>query len=354
MTTTTTTSSATTSTSRTGGPGAADPAGTSSSEPVPGAPLDVRVADRRQVADGILELTFAPATPDAAPLPPFTPGAHVDVHLPGGLTRQYSLCGEVDDPVGYRIAVQVEADGRGGSRAVAAHLVEGARLTIGAPRNRFPLDEEASFSLLLAGGIGLTPVLAMARRLARLGRPFRLHYAARSEDKLAFRAELDALARAPGAEVFTHVDGRPDALDLQQAIGARPEGGQLYVCGPAGFMDAVVDRAQGAGWPEQAIHLESFTARVRADDEAFTVVLSRSDRRVDVPAGTTIAEALEDIGIEVPLSCEAGMCGTCVTRVLEGVPDHRDHILTAEEKAGNDLMTVCCSRARTPLLVLDL
>jgi vanillate monooxygenase ferredoxin subunit len=291
-----------------------------------------------------------------APLPPFSAGAHVDVHLGPGMVRQYSLANAPTHPAPaerYRIGVLRERDGRGGSATLCDRFAPGDELSIGAPRNRFPLVEDAPHSVLLAGGIGVTPLLSMAWRLHALGRSFRLHYAVRAEARAAFLTELRG---APFANAFSlHVDTPSGpSVDLAAALEDPDAGAHLYTCGPAGFMDAVFEAARGAGWTEGQLHREDFQVVPREEDRAIEVVLAKRGITVRVPPDLTIAEALEDEGVFVPMSCEAGMCGTCVTPVLEGVPDHRDQVLSPEERAAGDKMTVCCSRAHSDRLVLDL
>ncbi len=309
-----------------------------------------RVVEKTRLATDIYGYWLEEA--GGGPLPPFTAGAHLDVHLGPGLIRQYSLANPPEGATRYRLGVLREAGGRGGSMALVDRFDEGDIVEIGTPRNRFPLQEDAAHSVFFAGGIGVTPLLSMAWRLHGLGRPFTFHYAVRSQDRAAF---LDELRGAPFADaVHLHVDSDAGpSLDLAAATLPIP-GGHLYTCGPSGFMDAVLAAARANGWDEEALHLESFSVVPRAEDQPIEVVLARTGRTVQVPSDLTIAEALEDVGIFVPMSCEAGMCGTCITPVLEGVPDHRDQVLTPEERAANDRMTVCCSRARTPRLVLDL
>lgn len=319
------------------------------------ATIPVRVARKRTEARDIC--SFELVAEDGAALPAFTAGAHVDVHLPGGLTRPYSLCSSPADTRCYRIAVLREAASRGGSVALHEGVQEGDRLEIGAPRNLFPLAPEADSHLLLAGGIGITPLLAMAEQLSRDGAPFQLHYCARSRDRAAF---VDAITRSAYASaVNLHFsDGDPARrLDLR-ALLARPRPGQhLYACGPARFMDAVLEAARAHGWPAGSVHREVFNAAPVAPaggDAAFEVELKSSGRVVVVPPGCTIVHALADAGVTVPTSCEQGICGTCMTTVLGGTPDHRDQYLTEEEQAAGQLILPCCSRAKSARLVLEL
>ncbi|GAP36670.1 PDR/VanB family oxidoreductase [Piscinibacter sakaiensis] len=325
--------------------------------------LAVRVARRTPAAAGVCALELV--AEDGDPLPPFSAGAHVDLHLPGGLVRPYSLCGAPAERDRYRLGVLREPASRGGSAAVHELLHEGTRLRIGAPRNLFRLAAQARRHTLLAGGIGITPLLAMAEQLAADGADFRLHYAARSRERAAF---LDRIAAAPWADrLRLHLDDGPPArrLDLAALTAEPADGHHLYVCGPAGLIDAALARARAAGWPEAQLHHERFgtagagpaadaaTAGASADGP-FEVQLGRDGRVVAVPAGCSVVQALAAAGVALMTSCEQGVCGTCLTGVLDGEPDHRDSYLTPEEQAANDQFTPCCSRARSPRLVLDL
>jgi vanillate monooxygenase ferredoxin subunit len=316
--------------------------------------LTLRVLSRTVEAEGICG--FELASPDGAALPPFTAGAHLDVHLPGGLTRQYSLCSDPADTHRYRIAVLREAASRGGSAAMHEQVHAGGLLATSLPRNSFPLADGATRHLLLAGGIGVTPLLSMARHLARTGADFHLHYATRSAARTAFAAELAAVPWAQRVSVH-HDDGAPaQRLDLPRVLAAPGAGHHLYVCGPTGFIDAVRAEARAQGWPDARVHVEFFGAApvVAAEGGGFEVMLARTGRVVPVPADRTVVQALAAAGVAVPTSCEQGVCGTCLTRVIDGQPDHRDLYLTPEEQAAGDQFLPCCSRAKSPRLVLDL
>ena len=321
--------------------------------------LSVRVARKRVEAEGICGLDLVSA--DGTPLPPFSAGAHIDLHLPGGWLRPYSLCNAPpapgQAPTHYQLGVLREVNSRGGSVAVHDALHEGDVFTIGAPRNSFPLVEGAGSHLLMAGGIGVTPMLAMAAALHAQGQPFQLHYAARSRARTAF---ADALAQAPYADhVHLHLDDGPAAqrLDLPAVLAAPQAGRHLYVCGPQGYIDAVLGTARAQGWAEDHLHCEYFGAApvaVAAGDQPFEVHLARSQRTVIVPVGVRITQALSDAGVFLATSCEQGICGTCLTPVLSGTPEHHDSYLTPEEQATNDVCLPCCARSRTPVLTLDL
>ncbi|HET9821592.1 MAG TPA: PDR/VanB family oxidoreductase [Burkholderiaceae bacterium] len=318
-------------------------------------PLRVRVARKTTEALGICSFELVRA--DGGPLPAFSAGSHIDVHVPGGPVRQYSLCNDPTESHRYLIGVLKDAASRGGSQAMHERVREGDELDIGVPRNHFALAHEARRHLLLAGGIGITPILCMAERLAVTGASFAMHYCTRSRAHTAF---LDRIATAPYAPRVTHHfdDGPADGrLDIGALLAATPRAGtHVYVCGPKGFMDAVLGAARAAGWPEAQLHHEFFAAEPvsHAGDGGFEVQLASSGRVIPVAADQTVVQALAAAGVEVMTSCEQGVCGTCLTRVLEGVPEHRDLYLTPEEQAANDQFTPCCSRARSARLVLDL
>lgn len=319
------------------------------------ATLDVVVRQRQLEGEAVAVLALAAANGQA--LPAFTAGAHIDLHLPGGLVRPYSLCGDPADTQRYRLGVLKDPESRGGSVAVHESLKEGTTLTISAPRNHFPLTETAPHSVLVGGGIGITPMLAMAWRLHALGASFELHYCARSRAHAAFLTEM---AEAPWADKVTlhfNDEDAADKLQVQSVVKAAPAGAHLYVCGPAGFMDWVMTEAGAAGLPSDQMHREYFSAPVVASSEAdigFELVAQRSGKTVHVSPTQSLLDALKALNIDVPVSCEKGVCGTCACTVLEGEPDHRDAYLTDEERADNDQILVCCSRSRSARLVLDI
>ncbi|MED7669806.1 oxidoreductase [Pseudomonas moraviensis subsp. stanleyae] len=316
--------------------------------------LNVIVTGKTCEAEGICSFELSAA--DGTELPPFEAGAHIDVHLAGGLVRQYSLCNDPRERQRYLISVLKDPQSRGGSQAMHEQILTGQKLMISAPRNLFALELTASRHLLFAGGIGITPMLAMAYTLAQQDVPFELHYCFRSSERAAF---LPLLAQAPFAgRVILHDDsGAPSQKLDAAALLASPEAGShLYVCGPSGFMNHVIDTAQHAGWPAHRVHREFFAAAPidHSADAAFEVELARSGQIFQIPADRTVFEVLDEAGVAIASSCEQGICGSCVTRVLSGIPEHRDQFLSAAEQAANDQFTPCCSRARTPRLVLDL
>ena len=317
------------------------------------AQLTVKVLRKKQEALDIA--SFELVKPDGSALPGFSAGSHIDVQVPGGLTRQYSLCNDAAEQHRYRIAVLRDPVSRGGSTGMHDALKEGDTLQISEPRNHFPLVH-AERTLLFAGGIGVTPLLSMAQRLAHIGADFRMHYCTRSAERTAFRDEIAASAWADRVE-FHHDDGdAAQKLQLEQVIAQPHAGTHLYVCGPTGFIDWVLKTAERLGWPKDHVHLEYFGAAPQdtAGDRAFQVKIASSGETYEVAADETVVQALQKHGIEILTSCEQGVCGTCITRVLQGECDHRDLYFTDEEKAQNDQFTPCCSRSKSPVLVLDL
>lgn len=317
------------------------------------AQITVKVVRKTQEALDIA--SFELARPDGAALPAFSAGSHIDVQVPGGLSRQYSLCNDDAENHRYRIAVLRDAKSRGGSAGMHDRVNEGDTLVISEPRNHFPLAH-AKRSLLLAGGIGVTPILCMAQRLSTLGADFEMHYCTRSRERTAFFDEIGASAFA--AKVHFHFDDGPreQTLNLPAVLGSPEPGTQVYLCGPAGFINFVLQTAEGMGWPKEQLHLEYFANAPQdtAADRAFQVKLASSGKTYDVAADQTVTQALAAQGVEILTSCEQGVCGTCITRVLEGECDHRDMYFNDAEKARNDQFTPCCSRAKGAVLVLDL
>ena len=316
--------------------------------------LQVRVA--RKVREALDICTFELMDVGGRPLPAFAAGSHIDVHLLDGITRQYSLCSDPQESHRYLIGVLKDPATRGGSRAMHDSVNEGDTLTISPPRNHFPLAHEAVHSVLLAGGIGVTPILCMAERLAISAGSFEMHYATRSRERTAFYERIGGGGFASKVQFHFDVGADEQKLQLATLLAAPKAGVHLYVCGPKGFMDAVLGTARAKGWPEPQIHYEYFSAEPVKSlaDGSFAVQLASSGKIVPVSGDQTVTQALAAAGIEVLTSCEQGVCGTCITRVLQGEPDHRDLYFTPEERARNDQFTPCCSRSRSPLLVLDL
>lgn len=320
----------------------------SAPDPCPGAVFDVVVTARRAEAEGVVGVDLA--SPAGRPLPPWTPGAHVDLELPGGPTRQYSLCGDPADGGRWRIGVLREDGGRGGSRWIADELAVGTTLRVRGPRNHFALHPAGRY-VFVAGGIGITPLLPMVAAAAAGGADWVLHYGGRSRASMAF---LDELARY-GDRVRVHPQDEVGLLDLDAVAGTPDAGTRVYCCGPAGLIDALQDRARG--WAAGELHVERFTAApVVTDgaDTAFDVVCERSGLTVTVGPELSVLDALGEAGLDVASSCEEGVCGTCETAVVDGEPEHRDAVLSDEERAAGDTMMICVSRCRGPRLVLDL
>lgn len=311
----------------------------------------------RRVREEALEVrSFELAEADGAELPAFTPGSHIDVAVEPGLVRQYSLCNGALDTGRYFIAVKKEPASRGGSRAMHERVKQGKVLKISAPRNHFALAPGASHHLLLAGGIGITPLFSMARHLQSLGASFELLYFSRSIQHTAFHEALSAPQFAD--KVAFHYALEPEAVRayLRKLLRHRRDGAHLYLCGPRPFMD-LVEQTAAPTWPPEAVHLEYFSAdpaSLAGPRETFRVRLARSGGEYEIAAGSTIVEALAARGFQIVTSCEQGVCGTCLTGLLEGVPEHRDVFLTDEEREAGDKIMPCVSRAKSDLLVLDL
>jgi tetrachlorobenzoquinone reductase len=286
----------------------------------------------------------------AADLPSFTAGSHIDLGLPNGMTRSYSLINPQAERHRYVIAVRRQTEGRGGSRYLHDSLRSGQALAVSVPRNNFPLDESAPDSIFIAGGIGITPVWSMIQRLHDIGRSWKLFYGARSRQDAVFADELQAIGR--GEQLGFHFGPQP-RLSIDSAVASVPAGTHLYCCGPATMLSAFERATRGR--PGETIHLEHFAAteKPKADGE-FTVKLARRGTTLAVPPGVTILDTLLGAGIDVSYSCREGVCGACETAVLSGEPLHQDLLLSQEEKAANKSMMICCSRAHSDVLVLDL
>lgn len=316
--------------------------------------LNVKIKAKREAAEDICAFELVDAAANA--LPPFAAGAHIDVYIPGGFVRQYSLCNSPSETHRYVIGVLKDPTSRGGS--IAMHLLEeGATIQISEPRNHFALAEQAPHSVLIAGGIGITPLLCMAEALLAASASFELHYCARSREKLAFVERLMA-PRFEGLVHFhldTEVETRFDAAGTFKGLADRTS--HVYVCGPSGFIDYVLATAREYQVPDACIHREYFgtTAKAGAAEETpFDIQIASTGQTIRVNADESAVAALARHDIEIPVSCEQGVCGTCLTRVKDGKPLHRDLFLSDEEKAANDQFTPCCSRACTSLLVLDI
>jgi ferredoxin-NADP reductase/nitrite reductase/ring-hydroxylating ferredoxin subunit len=312
--------------------------------------IRVRVDRKWPVATDVVAFRLVPLE---GVLPAPTPGAHVDVHLPNGLVRQYSLVNAPLELDAYIIGVKREAQSQGGSAALHDVVREGDLLAVSEPHDNFPLARRAETHILIAGGIGITPLLAMAKTLSASGRRFRLHIFARTDAHLPFVSDLEKL----GAAVERHVGLDPEAtkVKLAQLLGSRTNDAHVYICGPGPMLQAARDAAEAAGWPDAAVHFEYFANdQAKNDSSTFEVALARSAITVTIPAGRTITDVLREHGVSVPTSCEQGACGTCLTTVLEGEPDHQDVYLSKAERASNTCMTPCISRSKSARLILDL
>jgi ferredoxin-NADP reductase len=308
----------------------------------------LRVTAKTVVADGVTALELAHA--DGGRLPDWTPGSHIDVMLPNGLTRQYSLCGDRWDAHRYRVGVLREPDGRGGSAYVHDELRPGDLVGVGGPRNNFPLVPARRY-LFVAGGIGITPLLPMVHQADLLGLDWRLLYGGRRRESMAW---LDELA-GYGDRVQVVPQDESGLLDLAGFLGAPDPAARVYCCGPAPLLAAI--EAACAGWPAHSLRTERFVAADRgapARTAPFEVELARSGATVTVTPGVSVLDAVHAAGVDVLSSCRQGTCGTCETTVLAGTPDHRDSILGDDERAGGDCMFICVSRALDDRLVLDL
>lgn len=289
-------------------------------------------------------------------LPAFTPGSHIDIYFRDGRTRQYSLCGDESPRNSYRIVIQRDQNGKGGSRDIFDRVHVGRQLVISQPRNNFQL-EAAKRYLLIAGGIGITPIFSMAQHLVDQGKPFTLHYCTRSKERTALLSELQQLCPETSLHIY-HDGGNPQhGIDLDTLLAAAQQDMHLYYCGPAGLMQAIAKKSEH--WPADHVHAEYFVAPIAPtqtpnsmEDTGFEVVLKSTQQKLFVPPDKSILEVLKSNGYDIPSSCEAGVCGTCRVQYIDGVPDHRDLILREEEKTRDIL--VCCSRSLTQTLTLDL
>ncbi|WP_454856437.1 PDR/VanB family oxidoreductase [Rhizobium binxianense] len=313
--------------------------------------LELRVHAIGYLAETIR--SFELRAPGGGALPAVSAGAHIDVALPDAMSRSYSLtnpCGPSDR---YVIAVHRDPGSRGGSSFMCETLRVGDLIKVSLPRNTFPLVEDAPASVLIAGGIGITPILGMLARLEELGRDWQLHYAVRSRAQAAFLEELAGYETARSGRVHVHVDAEQSSLlDIAGIVRTLPDETELYCCGPTPMLDAFKEAVRFR--PPEKVHFEHFSGTAEKPTGEFKVVLARRKTEFTVPAGRTIMEVLMENGIRVAYSCREGVCGTCETRVLEGIPDHKDNILSPREQASNKLIMICCSGAKSDRLVLDI
>ena len=312
--------------------------------------LRLRVTRRVSAADGVVVLDLEPTTP--GPLPAWAPGSHIDMVLTPDLTRQYSLCGDPDDRGRWRVGVLREPQGRGGSAHVHDRLDEGSLVDVRGPRNHFLLEPSKRY-IFIAGGIGITPIIPMVRAARAAGAQWELHYGGRSLPSMAFRTRL---TNDYGDAVTLHPQDQVGLLDLDRILAAPRPDTLVYCCGPEPLLRAVEARV-AAGWPSGALRVERFAPKEQAEPvlhSSFEVKLATTGVTVVVPPQESVLDAVRAAGVDISSSCEEGTCGTCETRVLAGVVDHRDSLLSEDERAANDTMFLCVSRAASPRLVLDL
>ncbi|MFW1922543.1 PDR/VanB family oxidoreductase [Acinetobacter geminorum] len=312
---------------------------------------DVVVKNRHVEGGNIAVMEFESAT--STTLPKVEAGAHIDVHLPNGMVRQYSLCQNPNDEGKFRLGILRDPESRGGSISAFDEIKDGMQIQVSEPKNLFPLLK-AKHSVLIGGGIGITPLITMAYQLAHEGASFELHYCGASPEKCAFVGEIKNGELAQYTTFHFKSEGASHRAFFESAIKDIDLESHIYTCGPVGFMDWVINLATTHDFPEQQIHKEYFQVETDTSGDSFEVVAERSGKIIMVEAGETILQALAKEGIEIEMSCEQGVCGTCMCDVIEGEPDHRDVYFTDEEKASNEQILVCCSRSKTPRLVLDI
>ncbi|MDQ9889898.1 PDR/VanB family oxidoreductase [Acinetobacter pittii] len=312
---------------------------------------DVVVKNRHVEGGNIAVMEFESAT--SATLPKVEAGAHIDVHLPNGMVRQYSLCQNPNDEGKFRLGILRDPESRGGSISAFDEIKDGMQIQVSEPKNLFPLLK-AKHSVLIGGGIGITPLITMAYQLAHEGASFELHYCGASPENCAFVDEIKNGELAKYTTFHFKSEGASHRAFFESAIKDIDLESHIYTCGPVGFMDWVINLATTHDFPEQQIHKEYFQVETDTSGDSFEVVAERSGKIIMVEAGETILQALAKEGIEIEMSCEQGVCGTCMCDVIEGEPDHRDVYFTDEEKASNEQILVCCSRSKTPRLVLDI
>jgi len=309
---------------------------------------DLTVEAKERAAEDVVAVTLC--DPSGEMLPAWTPGAHVDLLLEASLTRQYSLCGDPADRRRWRIGVLRDPHSRGGSAYVHEQLEVGSTVRVRGPRNHFPLNRPKRYKFV-AGGIGITPLLPMMAEATATAADWSLLYGGRRRESMAFLDELSGY----GDRVQVHPQDELGLLDLEALLGTPAPDTFVYCCGPEGLLAAVEEKCRG--WSPESLHVERFAAKPQdastSADSAFELVLQRSGITLEVPADKSVIEVIEDAGVSVLASCYEGICGTCETDVIDGIPDHRDSVLTDSERAANDVMMICVSRCRGPRLTLD-
>lgn len=317
--------------------------------------MTLKVANRTIEALDVISLDLVSS--EGTLLPGFTAGAHIDVEISPGLIRQYSLCNDPAERTRYQIAVLRDTHSRGGSKSIHDDVNVGSSLRISAPRNHFALTPSCDHAILIAGGIGITPILCMAESLSASSASFEMHYCTRSQERCAFHQRIREAKYRDQVQLYFNDCPETARFNIETLLNNAPAGAHVYVCGPSGFIDHVLGSARRLGIAQEQLHREFFAAEAPTPtmvEQAFEVRLARSGTCLQVPQDKSIAQVLQEHGVEVQLSCEQGVCGTCLTRLLEGQAEHRDYFQTEAEQAANEQIAICCSRSRSPVLVLDI
>lgn len=314
--------------------------------------IKARITKRSTQADKVVVIELSPSESKQC-FPAFEAGAHIDIHVDNELIRQYSLCGKPSDTNVYRIGVLNDPQSRGGSKKIFADFKTGDEITISEPRNHFPVEASAAHTILIGGGIGITPLISMAYELRDKGKPFSIHYCIKSKDQAGFVEELSAEFKEQ-TTFHCSADGQDKKFSAKNDLPTASSDTHIYICGPNSFMESLIDEVKSLGYPSSNVHFEFFQADVDTSGSEIEVYCEDSDITVTVNEDESIATALMRAGVRVSLACEEGVCGTCITDVIEGEPDHRDLFLTDEEKEDNDQIIICCSRSKSARLVLDI
>ncbi|MCA0934372.1 PDR/VanB family oxidoreductase [Vibrio alginolyticus] len=315
--------------------------------------LEVQVIAKKLRSQNVVSVDLVAI--NGVELPAFEAGAHIDLHLQNGLVRQYSLFHSPNQRDQYRIAIQLAEESRGGSHWVHRNLQVGDIISVSEPKNVFQLAENAPKHVLFAGGIGITPLLSMAECLSDSNQEFELHYSAKSKVEAPFCKEISVSSWADQAQFY--FSDEANRLDANKIFADLDPEAHIYVCGPERYIEYVLQTAKESSWPEEQVHRELFQAPANHDERentAFELHLSLSGLTLDVPADSSVLDVLTEAGVDVPFSCGEGVCGTCITNVIDGTPEHRDHYLTDKEKACNREFLPCCSRSKTPSLTIEL
>lgn len=313
--------------------------------------LQLRVTAKRLIAESIVQ--FDLKSPVGGKLPTFSAGAHLQFELPGGIKRAYSLCNAPGNDELYQIAVQRDVNSRGGSVAMHDQVQVGHLMSTSSPQNLFPLDETATHTVLIAGGIGITPLLSMAQRLQILSKSWEMHYTSRNAARCAFKNQLESGDLAQNVTLYFD-QGENAPFDVEVLLKKSSKNSHVYVCGPSGLIDLVLEKAIALGWTKDQLHFERFGQSLPAPttERSFKVTLARSGMTLEVPPHRSILQVVLEAGVDLPVSCEQGICGTCLTDVISGTPDHRDQCL--DDGMRSSSFTPCCSRSLDDELVIDL